>query len=138
MIYQNIIAVLGLIGLGAIIKSLIDSFLKVKEVQQQKKNDFKEVRYKAIMILMHGMLDFENSKVHFEKYGRKFDSVSKLLEEIKIERDNMILYGSDKVIRSITKFISKSTEENYYLVAFAMRRDLYGLNTRLHPNELEI
>ncbi|UPK72853.1 hypothetical protein [Chitinophaga filiformis] len=138
MIYQNIISALGLIGLGAILKSIIDSLLKAKELQRQKQNDFKEVRYKAVILLMHGMLDFEKSRPEFEKHGRQFNTITDLLEEIKIERNNMILYASDKVILAITEFINQSTEENYFRVAFAMRKDLYGLNTRLLPSDLNM
>lgn len=136
MIYQNIVSTIGLIGFGAILKSIVDSILKKKEIRQQKQNDFKEVRYKAIILLMYGLLDFEKSNFEFQKHGRNFHTIQDLIEEIKIERNNMILFASDKVIILIKDFINQPIEANYYKVAIAMRKDLYGLNTKLKDSDL--
>jgi hypothetical protein len=50
----------------------------------------------------------------------------------------MILFASDQVIRSLTTFITDPTENNYYELAIAMRKDLYGLSTKLRPSSLKL
>lgn len=137
MLYQNIISAIGLIGIGAVIKSLIDSLLKKKEVKSQTQHEFKNTRYKAIILLANAMLDFEKHKPELHKHNRLFESKEQLLDELKTERNNMILFASDNVILSLNKFISDPGEGNFYTLAIAMRKDLYGLNTSLQPSSLK-
>lgn len=137
MLYQNIISAIGLIGIGAIIKSLIDSVLKKRETRSQTQLEFKDIRYKAIILLANAMLDFEKHKPELHKHNRPFESKEQLLDELKVERNNMILFASDNVILAINEFISGSDEDNFYRLAIAMRKDLYGLNTSLKPSSLK-
>lgn len=138
MIYQNIISAVGLIGIGAIIKSIIDSYLKSREVKDQAQHEFKSSRYKVIILLANAMLDFEKHKSDLLKHGRTFSDKSQLEDELKTERNNMILFASDQVIRSLNLFIADPTEDNYFILAINMRKDLYGLKTKLRPASLKL
>jgi hypothetical protein len=138
MLYQNIISAIGLIGIGAIVKSIIDSFLKKREAKSQAHHEFMTTRYKPIILLANAMLDFEKHKADLRKHGRDFSDKAQLIDELKTERNNMILFASDQVIRSLTTFITDPTENNYYELAIAMRKDLYGLSTKLRPSSLKL
>ena len=137
MLYQNILSAIGLIGIGALLKSIIDFFLRKREINSQAQHEFKEKRYKVIILLSNATLDFEKHKAELHKHGRNFESKVELVDELKAERNNMILFASDTVIHSLNRFISESSEENYYELAIAMRKDLYGLNTKLRPSSLK-
>jgi hypothetical protein len=50
----------------------------------------------------------------------------------------MILFASDQVIRSLNLFIADPTEDNYYILTINMRKDLYGLKTKLRPTSLKL
>ena len=136
--YQNIISALGLIGMGAVAKSIIDSYLKRFELRGQTQHEFKSSRYKVIILLADAMLDFEKHKADLHKHGRHFSHIDQLADELKTERNNMILFASDNVIRSLNTFITTPTEGNYYDLAIAMRKDLYGLRTKLSAKSLKL
>lgn len=125
-------------GIGAIVKSFVDTALSKRQNQSQKQHDFKETRYKALILLMLATLDFEKSISNLKKHGRDFTSREDLLDEIKVERDNMILFASDTVINTLKEFIVAPTEDTFYNAAIQMRKDLYGLKTKLQPNDLLI
>jgi hypothetical protein len=138
MPYQNIISAIGLIGIGAILKSIIDYILKKREVKSQTQHEFKNERYKVIILLANALLDFEKNKENLNKHGRDFKAKEDLIDEVRLERDNMILFAGDGVILSLNSFIASPTEIKFYSLALEMRKDLYGLVTRLKPSSLKL
>ena len=133
-----IVSLIGFMGIGAIIKSLIDAALNKRQNQSAKQHDFKETRYKTTIMLMLAALDFENNISSLREHGRNFTTKEQLLDEIKAERNNMILFASDEVINSIKQFIGSPTEQTFYQAAIQMRKDLYSLKTKLKPTDLLI
>lgn len=111
--------------------------LKNREIKSQTQHDFKNVRYKAIILLANALLDFEKHLPELKKHGRDFISKEQLVEELKIERNNMILFASDQAIKTLSEFVSEPSENNYYEFAIAMRKDLYGLKTKIRPSNLK-
>jgi hypothetical protein len=138
MNYQNIIAAIGLLGIGAILKSIIDAFFEKRKMTDKTGHEFKQVRYKAIILLMYSFFDFEKHKKELLKNGRDFKNTEELLDEIKAEWSNMTLFASDNVIRATKKFIQTPNSLNYNTVALEMRKDLYGLKTKLTSIDLEL
>jgi hypothetical protein len=136
MIYQNILSALGLIGIGAVIKSIIDFFIKTREVKSQAQHEFKNSRYKPIILLANALLDFDKHQPDLKKHGRDFTTRSQLIDELKVERNNTLLFASDQVIKALSVFLTAPSEVNYYKLAIAMRKDLYGLATTLSPTAL--
>lgn len=137
MLIQNIISAIGLIGIGAILKSLIDFLLKTRELKNQTQHEFKNTRYKVIILLVNAMLDFEKHKPELIKHGRNFSTKEELTDELKTERNNMILFASDLVIQSLNIFIAMPSKNNHYNLAIAIRKDLYGLKTKLKASALK-
>lgn len=138
MLYQNIISAIGLIGIGAIVQSIISFSLKKREVKSQTQHEFKNVRYKAIILLANALLDFEKHNPELQLQGRNFSGRDDLLEELKVERNNMILFASDQVILALNAYIKNPNEEKFYNLALTMRKDLYGLATKLQPVNLKL
>ncbi|WP_291907236.1 hypothetical protein [Chitinophaga sp. CB10] len=136
MAYQEIISAIGLVGLGGMLQSGINYLLNKKELKSQAQHEFKNTRYKALILLANAMLDFDKHQKELKKHGRDFTAKAQLLDELIIERDNMILFASDKVILSLSAYIRNPTREGYYELAISMRKDLYGLKTRLTFSEI--
>lgn len=133
---ENLITILGALSIGAILTNWFQLWLDTKKSKRINKEEFKEKRYKAIIILMHSFLDFEKSKSELEKIGRKFESKDELEYELLTEWRNMLLFANDKVLKSMKKFISNPNEENYWLTGIEMRKDLYGIKTKLNVKDL--
>jgi len=89
-------------------------------------------------MLMLAMLDFEKSLPSLGQHGRNFNSPQQLRDEIKDERNNMLLFASDNVINAIKQFVNEPNENTFYEAAIKMRQDLYGLKTKLGPKDLLI
>ncbi|RZJ91051.1 MAG: hypothetical protein EOO20_06320 [Chryseobacterium sp.] len=134
----NIITLIGFMGIGALIKSFVDAALHKRQNRSQKQHEFKETRYKAVIMLMLALLDFEKNLPNLKQHGRNYSSPEQLLDEIKDERNNMLLYASDSVINAIKQFINEPNELTFYEAAIKMRQDLYGLGTKLRPKNLLI
>ncbi|MGV8135066.1 MAG: hypothetical protein AB2L20_07620 [Mangrovibacterium sp.] len=134
----NIVTLIGFMGIGALIKSFVDAALHKRQNRSQKQREFKETRYKALIMLMLAMLDFEKSLPNLKKHGRDFASVEELSDEIKTERNNMILFASDEVINSLKRFLLNPTAQTFYEAAVQMRKDLYNLKTKLNTDDLII
>lgn len=125
-------------GFGALIKSFVDAALTKRQNRTQKQQEFKETRYKAIILLMLALLDFEKNKSKLAEHGRNFNSADELLDEIKDEYDNMILFASGGVIETTKKFIIHPDRDTFYRAALMMRKDLYGLKANLSVDDLFI
>jgi hypothetical protein len=123
---DNIVAVLGLLGIGTIIGNYVRILLERKNQAQLQKQEFKEARYKCIILLMYASLDFEKEIHNLRKHGRNFASYEELMEELKTEWYNMILFASDEVLRTTHAFILKPSVSLFKNTVLAMRKDLWG------------
>ena len=61
-----------------------------------------------------------------------------LYNELKAEWTNMVLYASDKVILSMKRFLESSGKTTFNEMVLAMRKDLYGIRTRLKMENLNL
>ena len=127
MNFENIISVLGLLGLGGVLGTYFRILWERKNTAQLQKQEFKESRYKCIIILMLSLLDFEKSKTMLHQHGRSYiNSIEDLKDELNLEWNNMFLFASSEVLERMYKFIEKPSQDNFRKVALAMRRDLWG------------
>ena len=105
-----------------------------KEVE--KRNEFKEPRYKAIILLMVSALNFEKNKPMLQLHGRNYiNTIDDLIDELDTEWKNMILYANDKVIKAMGEFVKNPTENNFWKTTLEMRKDLYGIKTELQTSD---
>ena len=126
MAIEDIIKVLGLLGLGGFFGTYFRILWERQNTALIQKQEFKETRYKCIILLMHGALDFDKNKPMLNQHGRNFQSLDDLMNEIKTEWHNMILYASDEVLTQSHAFICQPTQATFRKVALAMRSDLWG------------
>ena len=90
------------------------------------KQNFKETRYKCVIMLMFSALDFEKNRTTLQKHGRDFCTKQDLIDELKAEWHNMALFASDEILKGIHAFVCDQSYQAFSKVKLAMRKDLWG------------
>lgn len=102
------------------------------------KNSFKEVRYKAIILLCYAFVYYDREKITLIINRPDITSVNSLKNELHAEFINMSLFASDNVINAMKQFIQSTNINTFNDLSIAMRKDLYGINTQLKGDDLLI
>ncbi len=136
MTLENIIAILGLLGIGGLISGYFSLLWQRRNSNLAKKQEYKEARYKCIIPLMHGCLDFDRSGGELRKHGYAIDTIDDLLALLEAEQINAFLYASDEFIRCLGKFIQAPSKESLVKTALTIRNDLWGVKTRLSLSDI--
>lgn len=88
--------------------------------------EYKEARFKAIMILMWVATNpTEHEFGQLAKHRPDIKSVKDLDRELELEYHNAMLFASDKVLDALKAFLEKKNIENWKIVTRAMKKDLY-------------
>ena len=138
MATSEIIEVIGLIGIGGLLKSIIDFFIDNRKLRTEARHQFKETRYKAILLLLYALMYYDKEQDQLKKHRPDIKSKDDLINEIRAEWTNMILFASDNVITTTQNFILEPNLTNFNKTLLAMRKSLYGLRTKLKFNDLKI
>ncbi len=137
MNFENVATILGLLGIGGFIGTYFRLLWERKNTALQQKQDFKETRYKCIILLLLSCIEFDKKKPMLHQHGRTYiNSVEDLKEELKLEWNNMLLFASEEVLVKMNEFIKNSNHASFHSVAMAMRKDLWGgkLSSKLVEN----
>ena len=103
---ENVFSMLALLGIGGILGHLFRILWERKSSKLLQKQEFKETRYKCIIILMLSLLDFEKNRQMLHLHGREYiKNKEDLIYELKLEWNNMILYASEEVLQKTYIFI---------------------------------
>lgn len=136
MTIENIVAVLGLLGIGGLISGYFTLLWQRRSADMAKKKEYKETRYKCIIMLMQGCLDFQRSRGEFQKYGYAIQTIEDLTALLRAEHINAFLFASDDFIRAFGQFIQCPTEAHLVSTALCIRKDLWGVKTRLSLSDI--
>lgn len=131
MTIEQILAVLGLIGIGGIIQAIVSYFISSRIKKSDAKQELKEKRYKAILLLCYAFVNYEREHTNLVINRPKITSKEELLNELTAEWVNMSLYASDGVISKMKRLLEKQAKDEYNSLIIEMRKDLYNVNTRL-------
>ncbi|HBO84332.1 MAG: hypothetical protein A2073_05690 [Deltaproteobacteria bacterium GWC2_42_11] len=124
---ENVFTILGLLGLGGLLGTYFRILWERKNSALLQKQEFKETRYKCIILLLLSHLDFDKNKPMLHQHGRSYiNRIEDLQDELKLEWNNMILFASDEVLSRMREFIENPSQENFQKTAVAMRKDLWG------------
>lgn len=127
MTFENIASVITLLGIGGLLGTYFRILWERKNAALIQKQEFKEVRYKCIIILLLSYLDFDKNKPMLHKHGREYiQNKQDLKDDIVMELNNMILFASEEVLIAVQQFIEGPSQQCFYEVAVAMRKDLWG------------
>lgn len=124
--WNQIAVALSSLGVGGLLGVFAKSVLDKQQLRFSKVFDYKEVRYKAISILMLAAAnptkyDLAQLKIRRPEIGNLDD----LDRELELEYHNAMLFASDDVLKHFAVFLKDKSITSYAVVARAMRRDLY-------------
>ena len=137
MVYEEIIAVLGLVGIGGIVAtSLTYVYEKRKQIKFSEQEE-KEKRYKALAIQMRIVVEPENIK-YVKRHRPDLETIEDWKNEVRAEWFNLLLFASDDVVKALKEFILKPNNATYAKTVIAMRKDLWNKKTTLRPEEINL
>lgn len=138
MTAQEIISTIGLIGLGGLLKSLLDFFIDERKRKSETQHQFKETRYKAIILLTYALINYDKEKSRLLAHRPDMKSKEELFDEVYTEWINMTLYASDTVMLAMKRFLETLNQNTFNETILSMREDLYGIKTKLRVENLKL
>src|SRR3989339_31282 len=120
---QIIISVLTLLGLGGIVGGYITYLLDKKKEREFKVLEQKEKRYKSCLLYMDAFFEPKNIK-YLSSRQSDINDVKDIIEYLKMEYHEMMLYASKNVIFSVKEFIENPVRDNFIKTILTMRQDL--------------
>lgn len=137
MVYEEIIAVLGIVGIGGIIAtSLTYIFEKRKQIKFSEQEE-KEKRYKALTIQMRIVVEPDQMK-YVKQHRPDLKTIEDWKNEVRAEWFNLLMFASDDVIKALKEFVLKPDNLTYAKTVIAMRKDLWNKKTSLRPEEINL
>jgi hypothetical protein len=130
---QIILSFLGIIGVGGIITAWIN---KSKEIEFQKLEQ-KQKRYKSMLLYMDAFFRPKNIK-YLSSRQPDIDTAEDIMEYLKAEYHEMLLYASREVILQAKGFIDFPNRDNFLKVILAMRKDLWIKNKDLGLTDIQL
>ncbi len=134
---QTIISALTLLGLGGILGGYITYLLDKKKEREFKVLEQKEKRYKSCLLYMDAFFEPKNIK-YLSSRQPDIDNVQDVIEYLKMEYHEMMLYASKEVILSVKVFIENPTHEKFLRTILTMRQDLSKMKNDLDLHDIQI
>ena len=134
---QIIISVLTLLGLGGIVGGYITYLLDKKKEREFKVLEQKEKRYKSCLLYMDAFFEPKNIK-YLSSRQPDIDNAQDVIEYLKMEYHEMMLYASKEVILSVKAFIENPTHKKFLRTILTMRQDLSKMKNDLDLNDIQI
>lgn len=116
--------VVAAFGLGAVLAALAQHFLQRRDKALDSRRQELEARYRVIPLLMYAVLYFEKSAATLSIHRPEMKSQQDVIEELKAEWHNMLLFGSPRAIDALKVFIESPSTSSYLAAISAMRADL--------------
>ena len=130
--FQIIFSALTLLGVGGIVGGYITFLLDKKKELEFKQLEQKEKRYKSCLLYMDVYFEPKNIK-YLSSRQPDIDNAQDVIEYLKAEYHEMLLYAPKEVILSVKAFINNPTRENFLKTVLSMRQDLW-----VKKNDLEL
>ncbi len=126
MTIENALSALGLLGVGSVLGTWLRIIWERRNSALLQKQEFKETRFKCVIMLMYTALDFEKRAPGLVQFGRNFGSRADVIDELQAEWHNAILFASEEALTTIHAFIRQPSVASFKKAALAMRKDLWG------------
>jgi hypothetical protein len=134
---QTIISALTLLGLGGIVGGYITYLLDKKKEREFKVLEQKEKRYKSCLLYMDAFFEPKNIK-YLSSRQPDIDEPQDVIEYLKMEFHEMILYASKDVIFAVKAFIENPVRQNFLNAILAMRGDLSAKRIDLDLEKIKL
>ncbi|MEM9786489.1 MAG: hypothetical protein AAFY14_06905 [Pseudomonadota bacterium] len=133
-----IASLLAGLGIGSVVTSLLQYNLGRKETALASQRQDLEKRYRVIILLMYAAFDFDGNERTIRINRPDLDTREAILEELKAEWHNMLLFASEKTQRALREFIKEPTATRLAETAISMRLDLGRGDLKLSLDDLKI
>jgi hypothetical protein len=130
---EILLSLLGLVGVGGIVSAIMT---KQKELSF-KILENKEKRYKSCLLYMDVYFEPENIK-YLSSRQHDIHSQKDVIEYLKAEYHEMLLYASPQVVLAVKAFISAPTHERFLETVLAMRKDLWPTKGSLSVEQIKL
>lgn len=134
---QIFFSALTLLGIGGIVGGYITYLLDKKKKREFKVLEQKEKRYKSCLLYMDAFFEPKNIK-YLSSRQPDIDNAQDVIEYLKMEYHEMMLYASKEVILSVKAFIENPTHEKFLRTILTMRQDLSKMKNDLDLNDIKI
>lgn len=135
--FQIIFSALTLLGVGGIVGGYITYLLDKKKEREFKILEQKEKRYKSCLLYMDTFFEPKNIK-YLSSRQPDIDNAQDVIEYLKMEYHEMMLYASKEVVLSVKAFIENPTYEKFLRTILTMRQDLSKMKNDLDLNDIQI
>lgn len=125
------------LGIGSGVTAYIQHLLKQRESAYQSQRQELEKRYRVIILLMYAAFDYEKNKTSFRIQRPDLKNQEDVLDELKAEWYNMLLFASEQTQKDLHSFILEPSLSNLKSTAISMRRDLGRSEIGTEINALE-
>jgi len=112
------------LGIGSVATAWIQHSLKLKESAYQSQRKDLEARYRVVILLMYAAFDYETNKTTLRINRPDLQNKQSVLDELKAEWYNMMLFASTETLEGLRSFIQNPDKSNLRKTASAMRKDL--------------
>ena len=133
---QIIFSALTLLGIGGIVGGYITYLLDKKKEREFKVLEQKERRYKSCLLYMDAFFEPKNIK-YLSSRQPDIDNAQDVIEYLKMEYHEMMLYASKEVILSVKAFIENPTHKKFLRTILTMRQDLSEMKNDLDLNDIK-
>ncbi|MFH1788396.1 MAG: hypothetical protein ABH834_03340 [Candidatus Altiarchaeota archaeon] len=121
---ENVLSIISVLGVGGLIGSYLTFLLNKSKELEFKRLEQKEKRYKSCLLYMDAFFEPNNLK-YLSNIQPVIEDEKDVLEYLKAEYHEMLLYASKDVIFSVKSFIESPTNENFLKAVLTMRQDLW-------------
>lgn len=130
-------AVLTLLGIGGVIGGYVTFLLDRKKERESRKLEQKEKRYRSCLLFMDAYFEPNNIK-YLESRHNDIHNANDILQYLKAEYHEMLLYASKDVIVSLKRFIENPSRGNFFIAILTMRQDLWVPGNELVPDDVAL
>jgi hypothetical protein len=128
---ELLLSLIAALGIGGIVGSYFQSRFQHRKEIKEDIHALKRQRYGAILIQMLTVLDPQTGVSKAQQFRPDLKNLEDFKQELKTEMLNGVLYASDRVLRSIAKFIMQPSYVLYIETASEMRKDLWGRRAQI-------
>lgn len=132
-----ITSAITLLGVGGVVGGYITFRLNKSKDLEFKRREQKEKRYKVTLLFMDAYLEPKNMKFLNGLHSPfMHEDKRDVVESLKAEYRDMVLYGGREVIVALHDFIEAPSSKGFAKVMLEMRKDLWEKTPDLRTDEL--
>lgn len=134
---EILITIITSLGIGSLITALVSNYLSKSKEIDFKKHEQKEKRYRSVLLYMDVYFEPQNIKFLSSRQP-DITSHKDVIEYLKAEYHEMLLYSPRSVLLAVKKFIDTPSRENFLLAILEMHQDLWIKKKDLSINEIGV